>query len=188
MKAIKLTFTFILILGAIVAAFLFINGGGTPPPPPLSHPTNDYPTNKDKKLLAEDFFERAKSEINKEDVTFDKIDSLYEEYKEFKDYDTSGSVYNKIKTYHDLVELIRLGKIDSAKNVAKEMFITKKHADQVRKLNNANWKQVKSFDEIKSGNTASDSKPVRNSNGENKSGTTIKDTGKTKKLDSNTQR
>lgn len=36
MKAIKLTFTFILILGAIVAAFLFINGGGTPPPPPLS--------------------------------------------------------------------------------------------------------------------------------------------------------
>lgn len=154
---------------------------------PVTVQTNDS-TNKDKKLLAEDFFEKAKSEINKEDVTFDKIYSLYEEYKEFKDYDASDSVYNIIKTYHDLVALIRSGKIDSAKNVAKEIFISKKHADQVCKLNNANWKQVKSFDEIKRGNTASDSKPVRNSNGENKSGTTIKDTGKTKKLDSNTQR
>ena len=86
-----------------------------------------------------------------------------------------------------MVALIRLGKIDSAKNVAKEIFISKKHADQVRKLNNANWKQVNSFDEIKSENTPSDSKPVGNSNGENK-GDTNNNKGNGKKLDSNTER
>ena len=190
MKAIKLTFTFILILGAIVAAFLFINGGGTPPPPPLSQTAlEDYRKqfNTDKKLLAEDFFIKAESVINKEDVTFDKIDSLYEESKEFKDYDASGSVYNIIKTYHDLVALIRSGKIDLAKIVARGKYITPEHANQVRKLNNANWKQVKSFDEIKSENTASDSKPVGNSNGENK-GDTNNNKGNGKNLDPNTER
>ena len=148
-------------------------------------PTNDYPTNTNKELLAEDFLKKAKLEINKEDVTFDKIDSLYKESEEFQDFD---AIYNKIKTYHDLVALIRSGKIDLAKIVARGKYITPEHADQVRKLNNANWKQVKSFDEIKSENTASDPKSVGNNNVENKKSDTNKNTDKTKKLDSKTER
>lgn len=111
----------------------------------------DSPTDINKEDV-ESFIEQANDNLDKKDVTFEEIHSLYNESLNFSSAMTSEEgikMGKKIREYENLAIAIETGDIDNAKKIAGSKYINKQHADKVRILREpSDCNGITSFEQI----------------------------------------
>ena len=138
MKSIKLTFTFLLVLGGVVAAFYFATKHDTP---------KIIEINRISKEDAVPFLRKVSDGfMSRKDISFVEIDEYFSYYVENEDVVSTidkelfnSKICNQIKDYHSLKDAIVTGDIDKLKDCIKcyeknEFHIWSQHATIISSL------------------------------------------------------
>ena len=93
-----------------------------------------------------DFLANADANLKKKDLSFAKVNDIYEKYMQFEDFirpvddkKFNNKVCDRIKDYETIVQYITNGNVENIQNVLKDydnsnFHIWPQHAEQIRKI------------------------------------------------------